>query len=197
MSSSRAAIARWSSELNGMCLFESRQPDDGSAASPRNDAKCGAAALALQLHVRGVEMKAVFLMILSSVAVAACTSSDSGVTGDVRAVGGIDACHDEDGDPLFFRLEAYIPSAYVGYGASDLRPVASTEIEACGEFQFDLALPAGRYDIALQAFQEIAGILFDVEAETIVRDVRVSDGEDTDLGPFELDVNDDDEPRAR
>ena len=128
--------------------------------------------------------------VLSAMSMAACGAS-SGVKGSLIVYGGNDQCHDEDGDPLQLRVDAYAPGTYDGYGGT-ASPIDELYV-ACEAAAFELALPAGRYDIAMIAFQDNLGIgLLGYEDEAVARDVAVVDGRYTSVGIYTLDVNDDD-----
>ena len=131
------------------------------------------------------------LLAFSCVVFAACNSA-GGVSGSLEATGGIDRCHDEDGDPVYFLVEAYELGVYDGWpGTEGVGPVDNVHVE-CADPSFELDLPEGTYDVTMIAFQEIL-TLGDFEDEVIERDVVVADGAFTELGHFTLDVNDDDE----
>lgn len=84
---------------------------------------------------------------------------------------------------MYFNVQAFGPEEFF-----------QIEFE-CTEPRFELSVPVGRYDIHVQAYQRV--FFGDLEREVIIRDVDVGTNAVVDLGTFELDVNDDNEPRRR
>jgi hypothetical protein len=134
-------------------------------------------------------------LLLSLSAVCACTSDpdpSTVITASVDATGGIDGCHDEDGDPLYFEIASYDANTYVSYASADL---ASDRLHldcaGANPHALEVVLPSGTHDLVVRVYQEVLGFR-DLEDEQVFPALILRDGDVLALGAIELDVNDDD-----